>query len=121
LKFNNNNAIIVIVIFDVVILTIIALLLFNKKEVFKMAEEQKFALYIRVSTDFQFEEGYSVDAQKEKLMQFCKLKDYKNYEFYIDGGWSGSNIDRPEMKRMIDKRATHTRDFSHELVATYVK
>lgn len=59
------------------------------------------ALYIRVSTDAQYEEGYSVDAQKEKLEQFCKLRDIKNYEFFIDGGWSGSNIDRPEMKRMV--------------------
>ena len=60
------------------------------------------ALYIRVSTDAQYEEGYSVDAQKEKLRQYCNLKDITNYEFYIDGGWSGSNIDRPEMKRMIE-------------------
>ena len=60
------------------------------------------ALYIRVSTDAQYEEGYSVEAQKQKLEQYCKLKDITNYEFYIDGGWSGSNIDRPEMKRMID-------------------
>ena len=30
-----------------------------------------------------------------------KLKDISDYEFYIDGGWSGSNIDRPEMKRLI--------------------
>lgn len=59
------------------------------------------ALYIRVSTDAQFEEGYSVDAQKEKLEQFCRLRDIADYEFFIDGGWSGSNIDRPEMKRMI--------------------
>lgn len=61
----------------------------------------KTALYIRVSTDAQFEEGYSVDAQKEKLEQYCKLKDISDYEFYVDGGWSGSNIERPEMKRMI--------------------
>ncbi|MCM1059812.1 MAG: recombinase family protein [Eubacterium sp.] len=62
---------------------------------------RKTALYIRVSTDAQYEEGYSVDAQKEKLKQFCKLRDITNYEFYIDGGWSGSNIVRPEMQRLI--------------------
>lgn len=64
-------------------------------------KSRKTALYIRVSTDFQAEEGYSVDAQKEKLEQFCKLKDIENYDFYIDGGWSGSNIERPSMKRMM--------------------
>lgn len=64
-------------------------------------KKRKTALYIRVSTDAQFEEGYSVDAQKEKLAQYCKLKDIEDYEFYIDGGWSGSNIERPEIKRLI--------------------
>ena len=64
-------------------------------------KDRRTALYIRVSTDAQFEEGYSVDAQKEKLAQYCKLKDIEDYEFYIDGGWSGSNIERPEIKRLI--------------------
>lgn len=59
------------------------------------------ALYVRVSTDFQFEEGYSVEAQQKKLEQWCTLQDITDYEFYIDGGWSGSNINRPEMKRLI--------------------
>lgn len=63
---------------------------------------KKTALYIRVSTDAQYEEGYSVDAQRQKLEQYCKLKDITDYDFYIDGGWSGSNIDRPEMKRLIE-------------------
>lgn len=66
-----------------------------------MNNKRKAALYIRVSTDTQYEEGYSVDAQKEKLEAYCKIKDIADYECYIDGGWSGSNIDRPEMKRMI--------------------
>lgn len=64
---------------------------------------QKTALYIRVSTDTQFEEGYSVDAQKEMLEGYCKSKGIKNYEFYIDGGFTGSNIDRPEMQRMVEE------------------
>lgn len=59
------------------------------------------ALYVRVSTDAQAEEGYSIDAQVEKLTQWCKIKGYGAYEVYQDGGWSGSNLDRPEMKRMI--------------------
>ncbi|MCC8137982.1 MAG: recombinase family protein [Clostridiales bacterium] len=64
---------------------------------------KKTALYVRVSTDAQYEEGYSVDAQLEKLEQYCKLKDYTNYEKFVDGGWSGSNINRPEMQRMISE------------------
>ena len=59
------------------------------------------AVYVRVSTDAQFEEGYSIDAQEEKLRQWCRLKDYTNVEVYQDGGWSGSNLDRPAMKKLI--------------------
>ena len=61
----------------------------------------KAAIYIRVSTDAQFEEGYSVEAQKEQLTAYCVSKGMKNYDYYIDGGWSGSNIERPEMEHLI--------------------
>lgn len=66
-----------------------------------MAKTKKAALYARVSTDFQFEEGYSIEAQVEKLQAYCKIKEIEQYEVYIDGGWSGSNIDRPELRRMM--------------------
>ncbi|MCL2754366.1 MAG: recombinase family protein [Oscillospiraceae bacterium] len=59
------------------------------------------AIYIRVSTDAQREEGYSIDAQKEALAAYCVAKGIKNYDFYIDGGFTGSNIERPEMQRLI--------------------
>ena len=59
------------------------------------------ALYIRVSTDAQFEDGFSVDAQKDMLEGYCRSRGWKDYEFYIDGGFTGSNIDRPAMKRLI--------------------
>lgn len=64
---------------------------------------KKAALYIRVSTDAQFEEGYSVDAQKEMLAAYCTTKGWKRFEFYIDGGFTGSNIERPAMRRLIDE------------------
>ena len=62
---------------------------------------KKAAIYIRVSTDAQAEEGYSIDAQKEQLTAYCISKNIKKYDYYIDGGWSGSNINRPELQRMI--------------------
>ena len=64
---------------------------------------KKAAIYIRVSTDAQAEEGYSIDVQKEQLTAYCVAKAIKNYDYYIDGGWSGSNIERPEMARLIDE------------------
>lgn len=69
------------------------------------------AIYIRVSTDAQAEEGYSIDAQIERLNAFCVSKDIENYEHYIDRGWSGSNIERPEITRLIqdvkDDKVSH--------------
>ncbi len=63
---------------------------------------KKAAIYIRVSTDAQREEGYSIDAQKEMLTAYCVSKAIKKYEYYIDGGFSGSNIDRPALGRLIE-------------------
>ena len=65
------------------------------------------ALYVRVSTDAQYEEGYSIDAQEKKLKQWCEVKDFSNYQVYQDGGWSGSNLDRPAMKQLISDIMNH--------------
>lgn len=75
----------------------------NKKpEIINNATSESItALYVRVSTDAQFEEGYSIEAQEKKLKQWCELKDYTNYQVYQDGGWSGSNLDRPAMRQLI--------------------
>ena len=43
-------------------------------------DDKKFvAIYIRVSTDSQAEEGYSIDAQREQLTAYCVAKGWKNY------------------------------------------
>jgi len=63
--------------------------------------EKRAAIYIRVSTEGQRDEGYSIDAQTELLEAFCISREIKTREFYIDGGFTGSNIDRPAMTRLI--------------------
>ena len=69
------------------------------------------ALYMRVSTDAQFEEGYSIEQQKEMLEAYCKAKRIEEYECYVDPGFSGSNIERPAMQNLIrdirEGRITH--------------
>ena len=59
------------------------------------------ALYIRVSTQEQAQEGYSIGAQKERLIAFCKAHDWLIADFYVDGGYSGANLDRPGMQKLI--------------------
>ena len=60
-------------------------------------------IYIRVSTQEQVTEGYSIAAQKERLINYCKAKDWSIVNIYIDGGFSGSNIERPAMQKLISE------------------
>lgn len=66
-----------------------------------MKTTNKVAIYVRVSTSYQAEEGYSIDEQKDKLEAYCKIKDWKIYDVYVDGGFSGANTQRPELERLI--------------------
>lgn len=66
-----------------------------------MKTVKKSAIYVRVSTDAQREEGYSIDAQKQALAAYCVAQSIKDYEFFEDGGFSGSNMNRPELQRLI--------------------
>lgn len=61
----------------------------------------KTAIYVRVSTNEQAEEGYSIDEQIDKLKKFCEVKDWQVAGVYKDAGFTGSNIDRPGLKKMI--------------------
>ena len=60
------------------------------------------ALYARVSTDEQAEEGYSLAAQLKKLRAFCDINDYEIAGEYVDDGYTGRNPNRPEYKRLMD-------------------
>jgi len=60
------------------------------------------ALYIRVSTDRQAEEGYSIEVQKERLLAYSKTFDgVVQTELYIDDGFSGATLERPAMQRLV--------------------
>ena len=59
-------------------------------------------IYVRVSTEEQAKEGFSIQAQEEKLRSYAKLKDWAVCDLYVDPGISGKNItDRPELSRLI--------------------
>lgn len=66
-----------------------------------MINTNKVAIYVRVSTTSQAEEGYSIDEQRDKLEAYCKIKDWSVYDVYTDGGFSGSNTNRPAIERLI--------------------
>ena len=66
-----------------------------------MSEINKVALYVRVSTTSQLEEGYSIEEQKAKLESYCDIKDWHVYKVYTDGGFSGSTTERPALEQLI--------------------
>ncbi|MDR1404290.1 MAG: recombinase family protein [Candidatus Methanoplasma sp.] len=60
------------------------------------------AIYVRVSTEEQSTEGYSMDAQKAMLQDYCIAEGWNIADIYEDDGYSGRNTKRPEYRRMMD-------------------
>lgn len=63
---------------------------------------KKVAIYARVSTTNQAEEGYSVDQQIDKLTKYAELNDWEISKIYKDAGFSGSKLQRPGMQQLIN-------------------
>lgn len=58
-------------------------------------------LYLRVSTNSQAEEGYSIDIQREKLLAYCKAHGWYVVAIVTDPGFSGSSLERPGIQKVI--------------------
>lgn len=58
-------------------------------------------LYLRVSTQEQADEGYSIGEQDERLKNYCKAMQWSIFKIYVDPGYSGGNIDRPGLQDLI--------------------
>lgn len=59
--------------------------------------------YVRVSTENQAREGWSLDAQREKIELYCRLHDLALSEIIADEGISACNVkSRPGMMCLIE-------------------
>ena len=68
-----------------------------------MVKKKKCYIYTRVSTAIQVD-GYSLDAQKDKLRKYAEYQDMTIVSEFSDEGFSGKNIKgRPEFSRMMEK------------------
>lgn len=68
------------------------------------AKSIRAAIYTRVSTEDQAKEGFSLDAQLDKLRSYCKARDWKVRGEYIDDGYSGRYVrHRPAYKKMMQE------------------
>ena len=66
-------------------------------------EKKKCGLYMRVSTEDQAREGFSLSEQKERLEAFCKFKGYEIIDYYQDAGISAKTGNhRLEFERLKD-------------------
>lgn len=61
--------------------------------------------YLRVSTEAQTEK-YGLDVQKQKIMEYCDKEGIVIDKWYIDGGYSGSKLDRPEIQELLSDAET---------------
>jgi site-specific DNA recombinase len=61
------------------------------------------ALYIRVSTEKQADEGFSLDAQRERLAAYCQAQGWAVCpgHIYADEGISGTHTERPQYQAML--------------------
>ena len=60
------------------------------------------AIYIRLSKeDDKIGESESITNQRSLLIKYVEENDYELVDIYIDDGYSGTNFDRPEFKRML--------------------
>lgn len=57
--------------------------------------------YLRVSTEAQAEK-YGLDMQKQKIIEYCDKEGLIIDRWYVDGGYSGSKLDRPEIQELLD-------------------
>lgn len=67
-------------------------------------------LYLRVSTEAQFEDGYSIAEQKERLLAYCKAHGWIVVAIYVDPGHSGSNLKRPGITALMEAVEKKTAD-----------
>ena len=68
-----------------------------------MDKERLCGIYLRVSTEDQAREGFSLPEQKERLESYCKFSNYKIVDYYEDAGISAKTGNhRPEYERMLN-------------------
>lgn len=74
----------------------------------------KVALYIRVSTEEQVKEGFSIAAQEKRLSDYASSQGWEIVEKFIDEGYSAKDLNRPNVQKMI--KAIERKQFDVVLV-----
>ena len=68
-----------------------------------MKQTYNTALYMRLSRDDEnYGDSVSIETQRTILRQFAKENLLHVVDEYVDDGWSGTNFERPNFKRMME-------------------
>src|SRR3972149_2008399 len=59
------------------------------------------ALYTRVSTEDQAKEGFSLEAQIDRLRSYCQARGWTVYKEYVEDGYSGRDTKRPAYQKLL--------------------
>ena len=62
---------------------------------------QRVAVYARVSTDMQAEDGLSIAAQLAEIREFAATRQWTVVTEFVDAGISGQTLDRPGLQGML--------------------
>lgn len=72
----------------------------NLKKDLQARNVLRVALYVRVSSQEQADEGYSIGEQTERLKKYAEAMGWEVYKIYVDPGYSGGNMDRPGLNEL---------------------
>ena len=64
-------------------------------------------VYVRVSTEDQRDNGYSIDSQLRMIKEYCEKNNYDIIDVYNDAGHSGKDLMRPAMQRLLKDIKSH--------------
>ena len=71
----------------------------------------KASIYIRVSTEDQAKEGYSLEVQREYLESFAKREKYEIFKVYCDDGISAYSTRREALQQLLKDAKNKKFDF----------
>ena len=62
---------------------------------------------MRVSTQEQVKEGYSIPEQTDRLKSYCSAMGWDVFKVYTDAGFSGANTSRPALQELMRDVESH--------------
>ncbi|MDW4389214.1 recombinase family protein [Staphylococcus saprophyticus] len=64
-------------------------------------KQKRVGIYVRVSTEMQSAEGYSIDGQINQIREYCDFNNFAVVDVYADRGISGKSMNRPALQRLL--------------------